>query len=70
MADELDITPYENGPIIVRGKIRLWDGEGREVPVHRRTVAICRCGKSRLHPLCDGTHKRIGFRADGSPGRE
>jgi len=27
------------------------------VPRNRQTLALCRCGKSRLAPFCDGTHK-------------
>ena len=36
-----------------------------EIPVGGRetTVALCRCGKSRLRPFCDGTHNVIRFRA-------
>nr|MBA3301953.1 CDGSH iron-sulfur domain-containing protein [Thermoleophilaceae bacterium] len=32
----------------------------------RRTVALCRCGKSRIKPLCDGAHKVAGF--ESGPG--
>ena len=61
------IIPYRNGPVLVRGPVRLLDEQGREV-AHRRTpVALCRCGKSRLRPFCDGTHKRVGFKAPGAP---
>ena len=35
----------------------------------RETVALCRCGKSRLRPFCDGTHKLVRFKAP-SGGRE
>ena len=58
----ISITPYPNGPFIVRGADRLLDDEGKEVELQRKTIAVCRCGKSRIHPLCDGTHKRIGFK--------
>ena len=58
----ISITPYPNGPFIVRGADRLLDDEGKEVELRRKTIAVCRCGKSRIHPLCDGTHKRIGFK--------
>ncbi len=57
------ITPYRDGPLIVRGPIRLTDQDGNEIVAGRETVALCRCGKSRTRPFCDGTHKLIRFRA-------
>jgi CDGSH-type Zn-finger protein len=58
------ITPYPDGPLLVRGPFRLVDEAGRAIEVrHRRTVALCRCGQSRLAPLCDGTHKTMAFSA-------
>ncbi|RUA24206.1 MAG: hypothetical protein DSY79_01150 [Chloroflexi bacterium] len=29
----------------------------------RNRVTLCRCGASSKTPLCDGTHKDIGFSA-------
>ena len=58
------ITPCPNGPLLVRGAFELVDGDGRPVPRHRRTVALCRCGMSAIKPYCDGTHKVTGFRSD------
>jgi CDGSH-type Zn-finger protein len=60
------ITPYRNGPYLIRGDFSLIDQDGREVELTRRTVALCRCGKSRTRPFCDGTHKAIGFQATGA----
>ena len=57
------ITPYRDGPLIVRGPVQLQDMHGRPIAVDRETVALCRCGKSRIRPLCDGTHKLIRFQA-------
>jgi CDGSH-type Zn-finger protein len=57
------ITPYRDGPLLVRGPVRLKDQDGREIVVERNVVALCRCGKSRSRPLCDGTHKLSSFRA-------
>lgn len=65
MDDRAVITPYADGPLIVRGPFALVDAEGREIDVGRRTVAFCRCGRSRLRPFCDGTHTRTKFRAEG-----
>lgn len=59
------ITPYQDGPYLVRGPFELRDTEGEPIPAPRRTIALCRCGKSRTRPYCDGTHKLIDFRAPG-----
>ena len=64
------ITPYADGPLIVRGDFRLVDVDGNEIDPGRGTVALCRCGKSGLKPFCDGSHKRSGFHAASAPSRE
>jgi CDGSH-type Zn-finger protein len=61
------ITPYRDGPLVVRGPVRLTDQNGEDIAVERQTIALCRCGKSRLRPFCDGTHKLIRFRAPTGP---
>ena len=63
------ITPYRDGPLIVRGDFRLVDTDGQEIDPGRKTVALCRCGKSGIKPFCDGTHKRAGFHAGSAPSR-
>jgi CDGSH-type Zn-finger protein len=63
MREEAMITPYRNGPYLIRGPFRLLDQDGNEIEVRRQTVALCRCGRSRTRPFCDGTHKLIGFEA-------
>ena len=63
------ITPYRDGPLIVRGDFRLVDQDGQEIDPGRRTVALCRCGRSSIKPFCDGTHKRSGFSAASAPRR-
>jgi CDGSH-type Zn-finger protein len=64
---EARITPYRDGPLVVRGPFALTDQDGNEIAVSRRTVALCRCGKSRIRPFCDGTHKTIRFSAPSGP---
>jgi CDGSH-type Zn-finger protein len=61
--DEVTITPYRDGPLLVRGPVRMTDQDGNDIVVDRDTVALCRCGKSRLRPFCDGTHKLVRFTA-------
>jgi CDGSH-type Zn-finger protein len=55
---EASIRVYPKGPILVRGDVSITDGSGRPLDVDRATIALCRCGKSRLAPLCDGSHAR------------
>ena len=60
------ITPYRDGPLLVRGPVTLVAPDGTPITSDRDPVALCRCGKSRLKPFCDGTHKLIKFRAPSS----
>jgi CDGSH-type Zn-finger protein len=63
MNDRATITPYEDGPLLIRGDFTLQTPDGEIIEPGRGTVALCRCGKSAIKPFCDGTHKAIGFRA-------
>ena len=71
MADVV-ITPYRDGPLLVRGPVRLQDQDGKEIVAGRQTIALCRCGKSRIRPFCDGSHKVVRFHApsERETGRE
>jgi CDGSH-type Zn-finger protein len=62
------VMPYEDGPLLIRGDFTLMTPDGRVIDPGRKTVALCRCGKSARKPFCDGTHKAISFRA--GTGRE
>jgi CDGSH-type Zn-finger protein len=58
------VTPYRNGPYLIRGPFTLTDQDGNQIEVKRPVVALCRCGRSQNRPFCDGTHKAIGFQAE------
>lgn len=59
------VTAYPDGPAMLRGDVELLvDGEA--VARGRRMLALCRCGASTIKPLCDGSHKAIGFRSGES----
>ncbi len=60
MAD-VTITPYDNGPLVVAGDLKITDAEGREIKPPGATIALCRCGASNMKPFCDGTHAKVGF---------
>ena len=61
------VTPYRNGPYLIRGAFAILDQDGNEIERRRGTVALCRCGRSQSKPFCDGTHKVIGFEAGSAP---
>jgi CDGSH-type Zn-finger protein len=61
------ITPYRDGPLLVRGPFTLTDQDGTTLETHQGTIALCRCGRSQRKPFCDGTHNAVGFRADSAP---
>lgn len=61
------IVPYQDGPYLVRGPVVVRDQDGREIELVRDPVALCRCGKSRMRPFCDGTHRLVRFAAPSSP---
>jgi CDGSH-type Zn-finger protein len=52
-----------SGPIWVKGGIEIQSEDGRAYETRNR-VTLCRCGKSRNMPLCDGSHIGCGF-SDG-----
>lgn len=52
------IRVYPDGPLIVRGDFAITDEHGSAIQVDRKTVSLCRCGRSGLAPLCDGSHAR------------
>ena len=54
------ITERPNGPLYVRGQVKIQrqDGSVRE----DTRVVLCRCGQSANKPFCDGTHRTINFR--------
>jgi uncharacterized Fe-S cluster protein YjdI len=57
---ETSVTVTRNGPLLLRGDIRILDAEGNEVAVLEK-AALCRCGGSSNKPFCDGTHRTNGF---------
>ncbi|MEA2186632.1 MAG: hypothetical protein QOK16_1643, partial [Solirubrobacteraceae bacterium] len=52
--DPARITSYRDGPLLVRGPFVLEDQDGNPIETKRAAIALCRCGKSRTRPFCDG----------------
>jgi len=74
MKNDKKVSIVKNGPYLVSGKIPLekeiatpgksgaleeWK-KGEKYPEHD-SYALCRCGRSKNHPFCDGTHVKINF---------
>jgi CDGSH-type Zn-finger protein len=51
-----------NGPVRLAGGVAV--GYERSELRRRDRVSLCRCGASRCQPLCDSSHKVVGFRGD------
>lgn len=49
-----------SGPIRLKGGVPLESSDGNRYEVRNR-VTLCRCGKSKNKPYCDGTHIKVGF---------
>jgi uncharacterized Fe-S cluster protein YjdI/CDGSH-type Zn-finger protein len=69
-AEETTVEPRPNGPLFLRGRLKIVDADGRPIREDTR-LALCRCGASENKPFCDGSHRRIGFTtgAEGSAAR-
>jgi hypothetical protein len=50
------VTVYPDGPLVLRGDFVIRELDGT-IAQTGRVVALCRCGRSALKPLCDGSHK-------------
>lgn len=59
----LHVTPTENGSLKVEGEVAIYNAEGALI-FHGKKAFLCRCGASQNKPFCDGSHARVGFRAD------
>jgi len=71
---EKKIVVSKNGPYLVSGGIPLsiqtitpnkegfsWDWVEGKIFDSESDYALCRCGRSKNKPFCDGTHEKIRF---------
>jgi uncharacterized Fe-S cluster protein YjdI len=56
----IEIQVMKDGPIVITGKIKLKDNDGKEYKTYSIT-SLCRCGYSNNQPFCDGTHRKAGW---------
>ena len=61
--DLTTVEPQADGPLHVRGHLRVLDAEGNVIREATR-MALCRCGHSENKPFCDLSHRSSGFKAD------
>ncbi|WP_075364072.1 CDGSH iron-sulfur domain-containing protein [Desulfosporosinus metallidurans] len=76
-----NIKILKNGPYIVTGNVPLSEKiivskgkinelkDGRKLP-QAEEYALCRCGKSKNAPFCDGSHEKVGFNGVEKASRE
>ncbi len=55
-----EVAVVLNGPLWVSGGIPVARRDGEPLETRNR-ITLCRCGASANKPLCDGSHKDIGF---------
>lgn len=63
-AGEAVVTAHANGPLHFDGVVEI-SGDGHEGSARFLQPWLCRCGASKNKPFCDGSHKEIGFEAEG-----
>ena len=56
--DPTVIRIVPDGPILMRGPVRIQLGDDTVVESDRFVVAICACKRSKIYPLCDASHRR------------
>ncbi len=60
----LIVIPTADGSIKIEGDLGLSSADGL-IAFEGNRAFLCRCGGSHNKPFCDGTHKDIGFKAEG-----
>ncbi|MGH9055505.1 MAG: CDGSH iron-sulfur domain-containing protein [Acidimicrobiales bacterium] len=55
------VAVTDDGPYFVTGGLPIVRSDGQPFEARNR-VTLCRCGASANKPLCDGSHKEVGFR--------
>lgn len=60
----LAVQPVPDGPLKVDGPHEVTSGTGHAIR-RAEQAYLCRCGGSSKKPFCDGSHRNIGFKADG-----
>ncbi|MGI6395072.1 MAG: CDGSH iron-sulfur domain-containing protein [bacterium] len=62
------ITVAKHSPYVASDIPKMVNGDGKELPV-KSTFVLCRCGKSKEMPYCDGAHTETGLNMVKAPDR-
>ncbi|GAA3478195.1 MULTISPECIES: CDGSH iron-sulfur domain-containing protein [Streptomyces] len=52
------VTVARDGPILIEGPVEIVQEDGAIATSDRFIVAVCTCGRSRIYPWCDTSHRR------------
>ncbi len=58
---ETTIQVLKNGPLVVKGPVKIMSAEGKPIEATGEATALCRCGLSGAKPFCDGAHRKANF---------
>ncbi|BEP29554.1 CDGSH iron-sulfur domain-containing protein [Helicovermis profundi] len=70
MKKNISIKPLKNGPYLVSELEEILDSEGQTNKCENSVTALCRCGKSKTKPYCDGSHIHENFSDEKEKGRK
>jgi len=56
-APRTEVRLVANGPIRIKGPCVLYDESGELIKTGGDTLFLCRCGKTKRVPFCDGSHR-------------
>ena len=73
---KVEIKLLSNGPLRLSVDTKekmieniLFDHKGKSIPIRKNSI-ICRCGKSKQQPFCDGVHKMCNFDSSNTLDKE
>lgn len=55
-AKKVQVHLVKNGPIVIKGPTELFDSSGNLIK-ESNALSLCRCGKTKMQPFCDGSHR-------------
>jgi len=61
--EKTKITPTKSGPLMIEGDLSVYQENGDLIKEGKKFF-LCRCGQSSHKPFCDGTHKKVEFKAE------